>query len=340
MDIKEDKELRWFDVEFVPEDYIFSKEERPQNLDIPVCDLIPVIDLAKAATSNGHTQSIEAVLTASQEFGLFQVINHGISEKTLNDAMSVVKEFFDMPSKDRTGIVPHMKNWIYTNSTDYAKDGVHLWRENLKHSCHPLEKSIPLWPHKPTRYQEVIAAYVVEIQKLSSRILEMICIGLGLDPEFFNDKSEVQLLSTNFYPPCPDPTLTLGILAHQDPSLITLLYQGNSTGLQVLKDGEWINVGAIPNAFVVNIGNQLEIISNGKLKSIKHRVVNSMHETRRSIATFVNPSPDSIIEPAKTLVNELEPIRYKASRYKEYVHRNKAFGDYTVALQNAVHSES
>ncbi|XP_024967845.1 hyoscyamine 6-dioxygenase-like isoform X1 [Cynara cardunculus var. scolymus] len=340
MEIKEDKDLRWFDVEFVPEDYIFSKEERPRNLDIPVCDLIPVIDLAKAAASSGRTQPIEAVLTASQEFGLFQVVNHGVPEKTLNNAMCVVKEFFDMPSKDRTGIVPHMKNWIYTNSTDFAKDGVHLWRENLKHPCHPLEKSIPLWPQKPTRYQEVIAAYVAEIQKLSSRILEMICKGLGLDPGYFNDKSEVQLLSTNFYPPCPDPSLTLGILAHQDPSLITLLYQGNSTGLQVLKDGEWINVGVIPNAFVVNIGNQLEIISNGKLKSIKHRVVNSMHETRRSIATFVNPSPDCIIEPAKILVNELEPIRYKACQYKEYVHRNKAFGDYTVALQNAVHAES
>ncbi|KAI3685620.1 hypothetical protein L6452_34871 [Arctium lappa] len=159
MEIKEDKDLRWFNVESVPEDYIFSKEKRPRNLDIPVCDLIPVIDLAKVAASNGRTQSIEAVLTASQEFGLFQVINHGIIEKTLNNVMSVVKEFFDMPSKDRTGIVPHMKNWIYTNNTDYAKDGVYLWRENLKHPC-------------------------------------------------------------------------------------------NSTGRQVLKDGEWINVGAVPNAFV------------------------------------------------------------------------------------------
>lgn len=84
----------------------------------------------------------------------------------------------------------------------------------------------------------------------------------------------------------------------------------------------------------------VQIISNGKLRSIKHRVVTSTHETRTSIATFVNPSPDCIIEPAKVLVNEKEPSRYTASQYKEYVHRNKAFGDYTIAIQKALHSKN
>ncbi|KAJ0796737.1 putative oxoglutarate/iron-dependent dioxygenase, non-heme dioxygenase domain-containing protein [Helianthus annuus] len=335
--MKEDKDHRWFELECVPKEYIFPKEYRPQNLDSPVCDSIPVIDLAKSKAANGHnSQPVEEILKASQEFGFFQVINHGIAEKTVTDAINVLKEFFDMQAKNTTGTVPHTKGYIYTNSTDFAKDGVHLWRENLKHACHPLEECVRLWPDTPTRYQEVIAAYIIEIQKLSSRILEMICEGLGLKQGYFKDTSEVQLLSSNLYPPCPDPSLTLGILAHYDPSLLTILYQGGSTGLQVMKDGQWVNVGANPNAFVVNIGNQLEIISNRKLKSVKHRVVNNTHETRRSIATFVNPSPDCIIEPAKHLVNELEPSLYPASQYKDYVLRNKAFGDYTAAIQNAL----
>ncbi|XP_071721632.1 hyoscyamine 6-dioxygenase-like [Rutidosis leptorrhynchoides] len=332
--MKEDKNSTWFNVEYVPNDYIFPKEHRPQNLDLPVCDSIPVIDISKA--TNGHNQPVEDIITASQEFGFFQVINHGILEKTVIDAASVLKEFFDMPSKDKKEIVPYKKAYVYTSSTDFAKDGVHLWRENLKHPCHPLRECIGLWPDKPTRYQDAIAAYLEEIQKLSCTILEMISEGLGLETGYFNNTSEVQLLSSNLYPPCPNPTLTLGILPHQDPSLITILYQGNSTGLQVMKDGQWINVGANSNAFVVNIGNQLEIISNGKLRSIKHRVVTSTNGTRISIATFVNPSPDCIIEPAKNLVNELEPSRYTASRYKEYVDHNNAFGDYTVAIQNAL----
>ncbi|KAL8191945.1 hypothetical protein R6Q57_028676 [Mikania cordata] len=338
--MKEDKHSRWFELEYVPEDYIFSKEDRPQNLDRSVCYSVPVIDLENPKAANGQSQPVEEILKASEEFGFFQVINHGIPEKTVNDAMSVLKEFFDMQSKDTAGIIPHKKGYIYTSSTDFVKNGVHLWRENIKHPCHPLEECIHLWPDNPTRYQEVIAAYLIEIQKLSSRILEMICEGLGLKQGYFKDKSEVQLLSSNFYPPCPDPSLTLGILPHHDPSFITLLYQGGSTGLQVMKDGQWVNVGANPNAFAVNIGNQLEIISNRKLKSIEHRVVTSTHETRLSIATFVNPSPDCIIEPAKHLVNDLEPSLYTARQYKDYVHRNNAFGDYTTAIQNALRSES
>nr|GEV69747.1 hyoscyamine 6-dioxygenase-like [Tanacetum cinerariifolium] len=282
MEIKKDKDSRWFDVELVPESYIFSPKDRPQHLDVAICDSIPVVDLAK------NIEPIESILKASQEFGFFQVINHGVPEKITSDAMSVLQEFFDMPSKEATGYVPHNKGWIYTNN-DCTKDGVHIWRENLKHLCHPLDKCTKLWPNKPTRYQEAIAAYLLEINKLSFRILEMICEGLGLEPGYCSDTSEVQILSSNFYPSCPDPSLTLGILAHQDTSLITLVYQGN----------------------------QLEIVSNGKLRSIDHRVVTT-----------------------KALVNKYEPSRYKASRYKEYVDCNKAFGAYTVALRNVVISES
>ncbi|KAJ9547993.1 hypothetical protein OSB04_020536 [Centaurea solstitialis] len=325
---KEGKDSRWFDVKLVPNDYIFPQIYRPENLDSPLSLSIPVIDL--------QNTPIQEIFKASQDFGFFQVMNHGVSKKAMDDAMSAIEEFFNI--HEGSGSV--RKNWIYTKSIDYAKDGVHLWRENLKHPCYPLEKCIPRWPNKPSTYQEVIAAYIVEIRKLSLRIFEMICKGLGLDPEYLNDMSEVQILAANFYPPCPDPSLTLGSLPHRDPSLITILNQAGATGLQVMKDGEWVNVGAIPNSLVVNIGCQLEIISNGKLKSVEHRVVTNMHEARRTLVTHVNPSPDSIIEPASVLVSESEPPRFKAFRYRDFVERNRAFGDYTNVLQNGAGSES
>ncbi|KAJ0581370.1 putative oxoglutarate/iron-dependent dioxygenase, isopenicillin N synthase [Helianthus annuus] len=229
--MKEDKGARWFELECVPKEYIFPTEYRPQNLESPVCDSIPVISLANSKAENGHSQPVEEILKASQE-------PRFLSGNSLTCKSKI----------QQTETVPRKKGYIYTNSTDFAKDGVHLWRENFKHPCHPLEECIHLWPDTPTRYQEVIAAYIVEIQKLSTRILEMICEGLGLEQGYFKDTSEVQFLSSNFYPPCPDPSLTLGILPHVDPSLITILYQGGSTGLQVIKDGQWVNVGAIPNA--------------------------------------------------------------------------------------------
>nr|XP_043635899.1 hyoscyamine 6-dioxygenase-like [Erigeron canadensis] len=322
MDIKKDKNSRWYDVKLVPDKYKLAKEDRPQNIDGQVCDSVPVIDLAK------HRQAVEAILMASQEFGFFKVINHDVPIKTIVDAMNVLKEFHEMPSKEAIR-GSHKKGWAHQDNS--TKDGVYLWRESLKHPCHPLEECIKLWPPKPTKYSEVIQSYLQEIQKLSENILEMIAEGLGLEPEYIKDTSEVKLLASNFYPPCPDPSLTIGLPAHKDPSLITILYQSDSTGLQILKDGQWVNVGTTQNSFVVNIGNQLEIISNGKLKSIEHRVLNST-KARISIAIHVNPSTNCLIEPAKVLVNESEPARYKASLYGEYVNSNNAFGDYTAAL--------
>lgn len=107
-----------------------------------------------------------------------------------------------------------------------------------------------------------MATYVQEIRRLSWRILELISEGLGLEKGYFEEISQVQFLSASNYPACPDPSVTLGVLKHFDHSFITILFQGNVEGLQVLHDGKWIGVGVVPNAFVVNIGTQLEVYFN------------------------------------------------------------------------------
>lgn len=84
--------------------------------------------------------------------------------------------------------------------------------------------------------------------------------GLGLEYGYFdNDLTGSILLSVNHYPPCPEPNLTLGITKHSDPNLITILLQDDVSGLQVFKDGEWIAVEALPHAFVINVGYQLQV---------------------------------------------------------------------------------
>lgn len=96
--------------------------------------------------------------------------------------------------------------------------------------------------------------------KLVPRILELICEGLGLESGYFEGKlGEVTSLSVNHYPPCPDPSLALGLSKHCDPNLITILLQDDVCGLQIFKDNEWIGVDPVPNAFVVNIGYQLQV---------------------------------------------------------------------------------
>lgn len=90
-------------------------------------------------------------------------------------------------------------------------------------------------------------------------ILELLAEGLGLSSEFFNGRlSDSPMLLSNHYPPCPDPSLTLGISKHRDPSLITILLQ-DTEGLQVFKDGNWIGVEPLSTAFVVNVGYVLQV---------------------------------------------------------------------------------
>ncbi|KAG5587365.1 hypothetical protein H5410_047799 [Solanum commersonii] len=321
---------KWFNIECVPHCFKFPQEERPGDAPIPICNKIPVIDLGKSQKN----ETIKQLLQAGQEFGFFQVINHGIPENVATQTLSTFEEFFNNMTDEEKVNVASRKGWIFTGSQEEVKNGVHLWRDNIKHRCHPLEKCMQSWPDKPATYREVVGRYVAEIRMLSLTILELICQGLGIESGYFNEQSEVQLLSANNYPACPDPSLTLGILKHLDPSLITIIYQGNVSGLQVLVDGKWMCVETVPNAFVVNIGNQLEIISNGKLRSVEHRAVTNSKEARTSIAIFVNPTPNSTVEPAKVLLNDSNPPLYKSILYKDFINASKGFGVHTDVIQN------
>ena len=92
-------------------------------------------------------------------------------------------------------------------------------------------------------------------------LLRLLCEAMGLRPDYFDgDLSGGDvILSVNRYPPCPNPSATLGLPPHCDRNLITLLHTGPVHGLEVLYDGDWIKVEPVPDAFVVNFGHQLEV---------------------------------------------------------------------------------
>ncbi|OMP14370.1 Oxoglutarate/iron-dependent dioxygenase [Corchorus olitorius] len=312
----------------LPESYILPADRRPGKLDFPRCNSVPVIDLGNG---DDPLEIVQRMLKACQEIGVFQVVNHGVSEEIINETRSMYKEFFEMPEEDKASLITedHEKQCkLVTGSTRHNGNKLNLWRDNLKHPCHPLEECMKSWPEKPTRYREVVAAYSTEIKKLGSKILELLCQGLGIDDSsYFEGKlSEDLQMSVNYYPPCPDPSLTLGIPPHHDPTLITILHQGDVSGLQLLKDGEWFNVEAHPNAFVVNIGYQLQVISNNKLKSCEHRAVTNSIDTRITIVCFLYPASDSIIEPVASLVNESNPPLCRAFQSKEFMRNFYSMG--------------
>ncbi|GMP99446.1 hypothetical protein CsSME_00046915 [Camellia sinensis var. sinensis] len=308
-------------VHTVPENFVCSSEERPGDLAVPLCKGIPVVDLQQV---DGHDRadSIKQIMIGSQDFGMFQVINHGLLKELMDDTMSLFKEFFDMPEEDKATYYSEdmSKSFrLYTGSFCHSVINHNYWKDSVRQDCHPLEDHIETWPEKPARYREVVGTYSVEVRKLGLRILDLICEGLGVDVGYFaGDLSKFQGMIVNHYPPCPNPSLVLGVRGHYDTNLLTLLQQ-DEYGLQILKDGQWFGVKHVPNAFVINIGSQLEIISNGKLTSIKHRAVTNSSVSRTSIVTLINPSEECIIEPAKALVSACNPSMFQAVQCKEYV---------------------
>nr|GEW40857.1 hyoscyamine 6-dioxygenase-like [Tanacetum cinerariifolium] len=160
-----------------------------------------------------------------------------------------------------------------------------------------LEQPPVIFSYDQMGLRDVLGKYLVEMRNLSSRILEMICEGLGLKRGYFGDVlTGVQMFSVNHYPPCPDPSLAL-----------------------VLKDGKWFVVEPYANAFVVNVGQQLKVITNGKFESSEHRVVTSSKESRYTIASFINRHSDTVIGPEKSLFNKDNgrPL-YRIFRYKDF----------------------
>ncbi|WCJ38372.1 2-oxoglutarate (2OG) and Fe(II)-dependent oxygenase superfamily protein [Euphorbia peplus] len=306
-------------VESVPKDYVFPPQVRPGNFTFSVSDSIPVIDLGRL----DRAATVQKILKASQEFGFFQVINHGVDEESIKNTTNVLKEFFKMPEEDKASVYsedPTRSCRLCHTTLSYAGENVRLWREKLIQRCHPLHEHIQEWPQKPHTYREFVGNYTEEITKLGSRILELICEGLGLECGYFDgEMSENTTLSVNYYPPCPDPTLTCGIPPHCDPGLLTILLQDRVGGLQVLKDGEWIGVGPLPNSFVVNIGYTLQIISNNIVRSAKHRAVTNSKEDRVSAAFFINPSNETIIHPAKGLVDSCSHPLFSSFGYKDFI---------------------
>ncbi|CAK8571784.1 unnamed protein product [Lathyrus sativus] len=147
--------LNWSNVESVPEKYILPPEERPGDIKIPISHNIPVIDLSEAQNGD-RTNTIQKIMKAAEEFGFFQVINHGIAENEMKETMSVFKEVFQLPDKYEHNLYPDDSTKTckkFTSSYNYETEKVHYWRESLRHPAYPLEEWQHLWPQNPISYR-------------------------------------------------------------------------------------------------------------------------------------------------------------------------------------------
>lgn len=169
--------------------------------------------------------------------------------------------------------------------------------------------------------------YSKAVNTLQMQLMQTIFESLGLNPNYLQEevKEGSQLLAINCYPACPEPDLTLGILPHSDFGYITLLLQ-TLQGLQIKdKSNTWVSVPYVEGALVVQLGDQMEVLSNGKYKSVIHRAIVNGEEKRFSIASLHSFAMDMKMGPAKELIivdddDEKNPrANYKEFSFREFL---------------------
>ncbi|EXC41812.1 putative 2-oxoglutarate/Fe(II)-dependent dioxygenase [Morus notabilis] len=166
--------------------------------------------------------------------------------------------------------------------------------------------------------------YCKRIREVAKDVLEGISESLGMESNYINKAlnldSNFQIFIANLYPPCPQPELAMGLPPHSDHGLLTFLTQNGIGGLQIQHNGKWVSVNPIPNSFLINTGDHLEILSNGKFKSVVHRAIVNRNSTRISLAIANGPSLDTVVTPAAELVDSHNiPPAYIGIKYKEYI---------------------
>ncbi|KAK8595984.1 hypothetical protein V6N13_000650 [Hibiscus sabdariffa] len=301
-------------IETVPELYTVPIDERLEPNKIITHGSIPVIDV-----SNWDDPKVkESICEAAAEWGFFQIINHGVPLEVLDAVRESAHRFFGLPNEERSKYWPENSptdTVVLTTSFAPRAETVFEWKDALtmRFGPHQYRDSVPLWP--PVCRDEVLE-YGESTKPVVRKLMEILLKGLKVKEI---DKAREYALMTasvvtiNYYPRCPNPDLAAGIFPHSDASVITVLLQDDNGGLYVrATDGNgWIHVKPIDGAFVVNIGDMLQIMSNDKYKSIEHRVVANGSKNRVSVPVFVTPRMDAVIGPLPEAMGSGEQPFYK-----------------------------
>ncbi|KAL2332412.1 hypothetical protein Fmac_019993 [Flemingia macrophylla] len=317
----------------LPESYTWTHTNLDDDHTSNNCgESVPVIDLndPNASKMIGH---------ACKTWGVYQVVNHSIPMKLLHDIQRVGETLFSLPS--------HQKHKAARSPDGVSGYGLAriscffpklMWSEGFTIIGSPLDHFRQLWPQEYHKYCDIVTQYDETMKKLARKLMWLTLDSLGITKEelkWFGSKT-CAALQLNSYPTCPDPDRAMGLAAHTDSTLLTILHQNNISGLQVHRKGAgWVTVQPISGGLVVNVGDLLHILSNGSYPSVLHRVMVNRVQQRLSVAYLCGPPPNVEICPHPKLVGPNQPPLYRAVTWNEYLgakakHFNKALS--TVRL--------
>eukprot|EP01018_Ginkgo_biloba_P036321 Gb_19823 [translate_table: standard] len=321
-------------VQTIPPQFVRPVDERPVNTtyngDVDSLSQIPIIDLSALDAPDLRQKTLTEIASACQQWGIFQAINHGISQTLIKRLQSVGKQFFDLPQEEKETYANNADNGIVEGYGTKLAQNLHGKMEWIDYYFHmlwpPSQRDLAKWPEQPPSYsREVVDEYGKELPAVVNKLLLALSISLGLQECALKDalggENLEMEMKINYYPPCPEPEVALGVEPHTDLGALTVLVPDNVSGLQVYKDGNWITAHYVPNGIFINMGDQIQILSNGIYKSVLHRSLVHKDKLRMSWAVFCVPPLDTVIGPLTELTNDDNPPLFNAKTFGEYKFR-------------------
>ncbi|CAM8991079.1 unnamed protein product [Rhodiola kirilowii] len=309
----------------VPERYVLPPSQRPDTSLTPSPDNsdLPVIDLSLLDDATSKSQLMTEIKRACKELGFFQVTNHGVLQSVMKGALDCASDFFNLPAEEKMklGSGDVHTPVRYGTSVNHVKDEVRFWRDFIKHYSHPISDWVHLWPTDPPDYREKMGRYATALQGLQKKLTSLVFESLGIEPDYLREEADQnsQVLAVNCYPSCPEPEITLGMPPHSDYGTLTILLQ-SSPGLQIKNKKEnWVSVPYIDGSLIVQLGDQMEVMSNGEYKSIVHRVTVSSDQNRFSIASLHSLALEKKIGPVPALVDDNHPVNYQEFSFNDFL---------------------
>ena len=301
---------------------------------------IPAVDLSDFTGKNPELKNsfVAQLGKAFEEVGFVAVKNHGISDELIEKLYKYVQEFFSLPAeKKKSYEIPGLAGQRgYTSyGKEHAKGSEAPDLKEFFQYGQTVPNDHPLKPEYPDNvkvndiegFNETLFNAYRAFEKSGKLLLQAIALYLGLDEHFFDDKVEEgnSIVRAIHYPPITqEPKSAIRAEQHEDINLITLLVGASASGLEILnKQNQWVPVTSLDDQIVVNVGDMLQRLTNNKLKSTTHRVVNPprelWHTSRFSIPFFLHPKSAMDLSALKECIDENHPKAFEDITAGEYL---------------------
>ena len=276
--------------------------------------VIPVLDISQFRGTPAERETFLADLRhAAHDIGFLYVVGHGVPEQTIDDVFAAARNFFALPLEERQAIdnlnSPQFRGYTrvgyeHTNGRPDRRDQLDI---GVERPALELDADDPVflrligpnqWPASQPELKRAVLAFQDAAERVSKEILAAFAVALGQDEHYFEqwfDAESHNHLKVIRYPGRGDEPDDQGVGAHKDYGFLALLVQDDLGGLQVQSlEGEWLDATPVPGAFVFNIGEMLEVMTQGYLRATVHRVVSPQGDRDRySIPFFLGPRLDA-----------------------------------------------